>query len=355
MVDIRRHVKSVRHASELQIIVFCILFIISWVFVALNRGNADYFAYQEIYNSIMESGELVDDIEVGFVYLIHASVYFGFSFEIFFTIITTIALVLFANSVFSYCKKPAVVYLLYMIVNMFYDTVQCRNFLAFAICLFAIRYLGRKNIVYIALCIVAASISSLMILFCFVFFINKQGLKKSKFIIVFCVSTIIFIITNSFFVNIAGRYIPAVYRYVSPITQTYKAAIIFIAMYMSIYLSVYFKSSNLDKDDGQEGRNLTNVINRFAQLTLITMPLLFLNLAYERIFRNGLIFLFISSINMTYYNKTYFYAFRRFINLALLITITLICFISFYCIGNNYTSIFIPMFKQNAFFSIFKG
>lgn len=128
-----------KYTREFLRIMVCICFSL---LIALS-DNADKSSYEEAYYS--QALITSNAFEIGYSLLSYIFMHIGFSYFLFEFCLSFIALRLINSTVNLYCKKPEIVYLIYIIYPLMMDATQFRNFLCMSILIYAIRFLVSRN------------------------------------------------------------------------------------------------------------------------------------------------------------------------------------------------------------------
>ena len=97
-----------------------------------------------------------------------------------------IGLLLISSTILKYSKKPSFVLSLFYIFPLVDAVIQKRNFISFAIIIYAVRYLFDKksNFKYIIFCVLATGFHSSSIIYILLLFVNYFKSLKLKTVIV---------------------------------------------------------------------------------------------------------------------------------------------------------------------------
>ena len=173
---------------NLKNIKFVIFFAITWILFAFNTDNADYQNYANAFKNVGYGLEN-NYFETGFLFLTRLAILVGLNYPAFLAMIATISLLLVASSVFYLTNNRSFVWLLYTIYPFVFDVVQYRNFLAFSIVFFALRFLVDENkkslLKFVLLVIIATTIHSSSIIY-FAFLLVKVKSNKKFISICLC-------------------------------------------------------------------------------------------------------------------------------------------------------------------------
>lgn len=327
-------------------ILFGTCFIVAWILIALNNSNPDYGTYKEIYNLFKETGINTSDMEIGYILIMRFSIFLDLPFYAFWGTTTTAALLLIANSFKTYSSYPGLVMLLYCIACLLFDCVTLRHFLASAIVLFAIRFLDDKKMLYIICVLLAMSLSAMSIVYLPACIVTARIVRPKTYGLLFGCSTLIVLFGRIAIINILSSYYIAAGRYIAPIQTTYKPFIVYTALYIVceiVLFNIWYRQVP------NRGRKQDKVIYLFTLYVMVLLPLLLLELTYARIYRFGLVLLFIlaESLPKKIGEKYNIPAYR-----IVIVGIAFANAILFYGFGKNNVTILQTIFRNNYLFSL---
>lgn len=328
-------------------ILFVVCFIVAWILVALNNGNPDYGTYREIYNSFKETGSGTNDLEIGYVLIMSFSTFLDLPFPVFWGITTTVALLLIANSFITYSSYPGLVMLLYSVACLLFDCVTLRSFLASAIVLFSIRFLEDKKLLYITCVLFAASISAMSVVYLPACIVINKIVRPKAYGLLFAGSILTVLFGRMAIINILSRYYITAGRYIAPIQSTYRPFIVYTVIYVICEMFLYdMWYRKVRKHSGKHEK----VIHLFSLYVMVLLPLLLLELTYARIYRFGLVLLFILAESLPKNSrKKYNIPVYRFI----IVGIAFVNAILFYGFGKNNVTILQAILTNNYLFNLF--
>ena len=140
-------------------VTFAIL-LYDWVFFSFVTDNADYYNYQYMYDRISTDFSSFN-VEFGYKAVsLFSKTVLGLNYHQFRILISTIALILLYLTVVKYTKNTAYVMALFTLCPMAICVVQIRNWVAFSIVLFGIRFLEKmtyKGYIQYAVCVLIAT------------------------------------------------------------------------------------------------------------------------------------------------------------------------------------------------------
>lgn len=258
-----------------------------WVFwglidalVVCNYSNGDYEGYKIMYyNSSFNSYWL----EPGYCLLEKIFSYIGVDFFAFRGLIVTISLFLIAIAIQHFSESPTFTLLLYCVYPMILDSVQLRNFLSSAICIFALIFLEKKNkrgiIYFVTLVVVATTIHTVAITFLLllVTLIVKEEMLKKICITFFIMSSAIMLVFRKQLAGIIQIIFLKLYK---NIVFTYDNVIswLIMAALFEIYIGYLSSKSKTNK-----------FIFSCAYMSCIIMPLMIFRFDFYRVYRNFLV------------------------------------------------------------------
>lgn len=320
--------------------------------------NMDFFNYFSLYND--NNGSLSQrDYEIGFKFLILICNSCNLSFMQFRILISCLGYLLIFSTIEKYSSYPNLVLLLYMIYPFINDIIQIRNFFAYSIVLFSIRYLieNKKNNIYkFLLCIFLASAFHISSVFYFTLvfvklFNNRQIIKNARIFVPLLVllsyTPIIPLLVKLIFKS------DKIYKYFLRRT-TWGLLIVFGLLFLIYFIQLQMNNTCqkyiLDVNNSKKiksdiiiiKRNYYEILLKMNSLLLFTAPLLVYNFNYIRLYRNILVLNYIIYIDAIMYNKS---KNKYYDYLILIIVQMLILFMLFY--GLHYDEQIIPVLSDN--------
>lgn len=266
-----------------------IYFIIMWILISFAKDVADYASYSSNYYAIGK-GLRLDRFEILFTTLIVISNKLGFTYNHFIIILSTIELIIIFSFVIRYSNRPCMVLTLYFIFPFFYDIVQIRNALSYAIILFGIRYLENYSTTnlfkYLFTVLIASMIHSSAIFYLSYILVYHNSLKKIiRFVL------IIFIIELMMIFFMPGL----IFRILSVLSVdlSYLSNNIDISkmiQYSIVSLVLILITSKIIHHDYN---NKIDVLIKVSPFILITTPFMIYNQVFYRFFRNSLLIFYI--------------------------------------------------------------
>lgn len=318
----------------LQQLFSIIILIFMWIIFAGNTSNPDYNNFEHIYNKITIGGlESYSGVEIGFSIIMKLSGIFGFSYQQFLIILSTVFLILLLKFIFYFSKSPALVLLIYIFFPFFLDIVQIRNSLAYIIVLNGIIYLyNKKNISYI-LIILLASLFHTTALFNLIFLlINFVDPKKLLKIIV--PTSIFLYLIKSEVINLMIKILPIGDKYVVYLNGTsILNQLLYLILILGNFIIVYYTFLKVKKL-GINNKIDTNIIKlasfslSASILVIMILPLLSFDADFFRLFRNLILIFIINFCN--------YLSIKKYIKNEIYLFIDCVGVISFILVGVNY-------------------
>lgn len=278
--------KLTKGMTKTEVVLFVIMFAVTWIFFALNTGNVDYSNYAYAYE-IFGQGEPNVYFEPGSYGLIMLCISLGLSYQGYLAVVATITLMIFLKAIRLLTDNATWTWAVFMIYPLAFDIVQYRNFLAFAICLYGLHYLLDENvsvagvIKYVISVLIGMQFHDSMIAYLLLVLIV---FKKTKTVAIFSALAFCGVITIAFFgeflisllesLNWGDFGIGAFTRYLGELN------ISTFVQYLAVYL--FFMVLALWKFRGEyEGK-------KFKLLIAVSMlvPLIILSGTAARFFRN---------------------------------------------------------------------
>lgn len=333
---------------------FYLLFTWMWILFAFNHANADFRMYRSIYNGTLS----VSSMEYGFVLLCKIFRNLGFNYNMFLALYSFVGLTLIKKTIFKYSKNISLALALYFIFPFVFDVIQIRNFMAFAIVIYSLKYLldeKEKNLKkYILLVLLASTFHTFSIIALAFMFLNKFNSSKSILISFLVITGIVIILRNGLLVDILSKVLNsdkvAAYfidsRYMPGLKTSLFSIAICLLMYIISYL-IYKKNKN----------SFSSLTYQIFIFILILIPLLFYNATIMRFPRAMLILLYIGFSNnirnRTRENKYTYNKKNMFVSLLFVILITLWVDTFIISIHNQKSTVY-PVLRDNYFVEIFK-
>lgn len=276
------------------------LFLLLVILMGTNTNNPDYFVYKDYFNLTRSINDF------GFMFLIRLFNSLNISYEHFRLILAFIGLLLINITVKKSTNNNSLFYLLYFIYPFFIDVVQIRNFIAYAIVLYAITYLieGTKNgkTKFAALVLIASSIHLTSVIYLVFLFIEK--IKKPNFLRLFYYLLIFIImlvtIHRPLFINMMDQLFSFVANfdnrimYYNVISTRYGYLFYWFIQFGFIGIIVFLRNTLKSQESNVFMYNLDfkrdvayiDLVFWLNMLTLIFLPAYAIHSLYFRFYRN---------------------------------------------------------------------
>ncbi|HFC9230841.1 EpsG family protein [Enterococcus faecium] len=168
-----------------------------WILMGFNSYNADYKAYEFLYNRICLYGINSDPgIEVGFKTLMYIFSFFSNNYQVFLCVTSFFCILFLIVIVAKYTNHVAFTLILFFIFGFFSNAIQIRNFISMLFILFAIRVfintMGKKSYIYYIILVVIASLFHITSLFYLVLVFIKLKKKYINVLIITILLTLLF-------------------------------------------------------------------------------------------------------------------------------------------------------------------
>lgn len=292
-----------------------LLFIV-WILFAFNRGNADYNNYMIWYQTAQLGTSIFGVIEGGYnILMIFFRDYLNLSYEGFRLIFSSMALILMYASITHYTKNRAFVMALFSIFPLLISIVQMRNFFAFTIVFWGLRYLDQDNVAGIlkyCACVLVATTIHTSCIFYFLAILSKLDAKKLIMAVaIWCAtgSSLIFRI-GAEFIEFSEKYTKYFSYRTSVLTQIF--TLVFLGgIVVFSYVSAKYAKEYVAKQS-QQGVSISDYVKRSCRFVDIiykvsiigfaAWPLIVLNGEFMRIPRYILLLSY-TSFSMTVLNK----------------------------------------------------
>jgi len=281
---------------SVQAILFWGLFIVIWILCGLNTKTVDREQYEMFYE-YAKVGINYPGVEIGYSLFERLCCFFNMSYQSFFCVYSLVALFLIASSVRTYAKSKALLVLIvFMFFPLFHIFVAQRNFMAFAIMTYAVRYLladntFKNNIKYVALIFIASlfHVSSIIYLS---FLLTRLSYKYTKIIVYFFVVTImLFLLFENSIKEVLVAYIPKLSHYFVDESGTRFATKVFLIIYF--FAKLFLASLILCYLDSEK-----KVFMQISILISFMLPLGMVNMNFLRYEYNTIVFFLIAILDM---------------------------------------------------------
>lgn len=187
------------------------LLLYDWVFFSFVTDCADYYNYQYMYDRISTDFSSFN-VEFGYSAVsFFSKTVLGLNYQQFRILLSTVALILLYLTVVKYTKNTAYVMALFTLCPMAICVVQIRNWVAFSIVLFGIRFLEKKTYkgyIQYAVCVLIATTLHYTCFF-YIFLIAFMLIDKRKlYLVVFIwnfVGRLLFVPIGNYVVSIINK------------------------------------------------------------------------------------------------------------------------------------------------------
>jgi len=267
--------------AAVEKILFWLIFLFSWVLFALNSGNVDFKNYENAYDMIGE-GQNNGYFEFLFLILVKLGNLFGLSYQMFLVAVATITLLIFAKAVRNFTDNMLFTYGLFIVYPLVFDIVQYRNFIAYAVCLYGLKYLlketvTQRDILKYTACVIIGALLHLSSIIYILFLLTVIKSNKKVFIISLGFSAVM----------IAFLAFPQVFTELLKVIGLSKYARYDVdgnfstfIQYLAVYI-MFFVLGVLSLNGNYKGRELKLMI-----VVLMFIPFILFNGTAARFFRN---------------------------------------------------------------------
>jgi hypothetical protein len=345
-----------------------------WSLMGWNTGNPDFENYQSVFNRSSNLAGLIlaGSTDLGFSLI---NIFFeslGFDFYQSRIIISFICLYLVYSTIRKYSLYPAFVSVSYFLFIFVLDVTQFRNFVAYSIVIFAIRFLFQKGskgiITFSVLTLIASSIHSAC-LFYLILVLSRFKVNLKIILIFLVIAFLSKSVLYEYYSLIFGSD-KLINRYQQGISIIALSSIIIVQSLNAFYINIY-KPFVLDKSINTTINNFrfkkklmpiadyyhnindilkftnSNVIPIISLFLLLLIPFYADNMTYSRIFRNIVIlnFIYLSNHNLNNPFKSIT------INNVLLLSYGFFFFFFFFIYANGWEVVIQPILSNNSLFN----
>lgn len=283
-----------------------LLFILMFILMGFNTGNADYSMYNTLFYKYGRMQTYLNT-EIIFQYLCKLVYSFGKGYNYFLCLYSLVGMSFMYLTVRKTAKYPALVALLYLGFSFFLDAVQIRHFMASSIVCYGLTFLlkeDRKKIEifkYIILNILAVGFH-FMAIFYFLFlllpFLENKKLKNTLIKVIIPTCVIFLVINSNIFLGLLSYIIPKTKIEAYFLSGNWKVStgvtiILILVQLIPLFILWFSKYHN-------ESKLVKRVIILNILLILVT-PFYFYTVEFGRIFRGIIIYDYIALTNL--YNK----------------------------------------------------
>lgn len=333
---------GVKTKYRLDKIVLALIFLFAWIVIVFNYRNPDYVVYKETYEVLSRTGNCINEMEFGYIWLMQIAISLGMPFPLFWGLLTSVALLLIVNSFCHYTYNPGLAMVLYVITCFLFDCVAFRNYLSLALVLMALRYVKTKKRTFVILVLLSMTLSAMSVVYLPFVFIADKKIKAKTYVKAFVGVMAGVLLFRSAIANFVSKYYPTAGRYIDPIQNTYKAFLVYTCLYL-LCIAILRKV-------GESSTGQPRIIYNASLYVLLLMPLLLLELTYARIYRFGLLLLFMvaASTKVAPAKKKY----TIYLFCVEVFVIAIINSVLFYGIGTNRVTILENIFQHNYLFDL---
>jgi len=257
-----------------------------------NVMEADTIVYYTVYESFTNSFETVPTsfygIDMGFILFMKLFATLGIPFEIFRLIVFLLSCTLIISTVKIITKNYALVFCLYLYFPFCYDSDQIRQFFAYSIVIFGLRYLfeDKRSVLKYLICIFVSSmihITSVVFLIYLLALLPIQKYMKPLFkgLALICI----------FIVFGGGNLIGFVSRFISnsklslySFESTEYRMNIYLQIFEIIFFVLFVYLDNKILKNYEEDNNL-RILNCILNLSIVFLPFILISLSFERLMR----------------------------------------------------------------------
>lgn len=342
---------------------FILCFLLMLILYGCNTGNADYNAYKSAFD---QNANISNDI--GYNFLVSVFDYLGLSYHVFLFFISLSGALLISSTIIKFSLQPIKVLVLYMIFPFFFDIVQIRNFMAFSIVIFALRYLStysKRNLIKYCLCILLAfsfhMVSFIYLAFLLVYIKNIKTIYRISIITAVSGSVLFLesykLIRTNFIGEALKKINPKILYYLYNHLEE-RTRLLFIIYILSLCLITYiiYKYFWKHKND-RNSIEIENIVflTKICIVSLIFIIFVILDPTLFRIYRNVILCYYMLSTYITYDKKTKLNIIPMLINLSI-IGIAVLSFINFLVLDRKmYTLVTLPILTNNYIIEVAKS
>lgn len=320
-----------------------------WVLFAGNQDNADYSNYEYIYNSVDYTGAY-SAVESGFELLMKLSVYFGFSYQFFLMIYSSIGLILIINSLKAYTNNVNVVLGLYFIFPFMLDIVQIRNFMSMAILIYSFKYLLEVSkgatLKYIFAILIASQFHVSSIYYLLFILIKYISVKKTIYI--------------SIGVTIAGFILQStILNFVLQILKMERYSLYFanttplygIALFLLYYLAVLLLLKiSINKNSNSQQLFFSNIVLKANILLFPTLILIVQDIDFFRLLRNMMVINYVVFCFNFSFQRISLEKEKTMFGTIILLFVSISAYIFIY--AQTFESVVVKIFTENYFLNL---
>lgn len=272
-------------SSSLDLLGTMLLGIFMWILMGFNTFNADYRAYELLYQKIATFGIDSDqNIEIGYRLLMKLSSNLSLNYQGFLIVTSFFCILAFSLLLRKITNEVFFSMLLFLIFGFFSSAIQIRNFIACIIIIFAIyiflKLNGLKSYIYYVIIILIASLFHVTSLFYLLFILIK--FDKKVIFTGFIISTlVIFTLKNNLQVYFSDTKFT---MYLDPQASKGMATNVILLIYFFSNCYLVKRISTIDMKDNKT--HLSSMIFYINLLASVSFPLVMINNNFIRLIRN---------------------------------------------------------------------
>lgn len=225
----------------------------------------------------------------------------GITFETFHIIIFFIFIPIITINIFKLSKSPLIIIFIYLCTSYFGDIIQLKNTLALGILMIALKVLLNDklrygNVVYLLLCLLAATFHIAFIFYA-VFIFAKKEINAKRIIYL---SIALSFLGHSIFSILSNNALVIGSDFLSNRAESYAEGSSYISLLLcTIVYLIHFKSCKLLFNDTNYSKTYYNINVLLAVLLIFSS----INMTFFRLFRNMIVINSIFMINSYHDNK----------------------------------------------------
>lgn len=364
--------KPISLKKQANLLLVIPLLIFAWIIFGFNTSNIDYSNYEAAYNNFYKG---IDDgyLEFGFVLIIKVFVLLRFSYQSFLIALSLITLIIFINAIKYFTNNQALAFCFYLIYPFAFDVVQYRNFLAFAIVLYALHFLIKKNVrkrdicAYVALLLVASGIHLSMVIYASFLLVLIKRVKVLTIISAITFAMILVFVAikplQKFVLDLLG--LDRFMGYDDAISfSTFVQYLLIYVFWLALAVFKYYYIDDIPRHSRRLKRNLKETSQlKLLIICALLLPFIIMNGTSARFIRNVFILFYCYFVNRSNYKllpkqseaKTatiYRYTLKNdkllhYAVLTVILASVLFVFSEQLCSGLYYSGVLEPILKNN--------
>lgn len=274
-----------------------LVFIISVLLYSFrNLEEADTEVYNLVYTYICNGSgfEIASNngIDYGFYLLMKIFGTLGIPFVVFRIVIYITACLLIYSTIKLITNMHALVFCLYLFFPFGYDSDQIRQFLAYAIVIFAVRYLIKqdkhpvKYLIFVAIATLIHSSTAAFIIFLLVLVKKRNYMKYLSGVVAFV--SVIFVIGGGNIIGLIGHVISNEKFVKYSLDNTNYRMNFYLQLFeiVMVFVLLFINNQILSNRNDE----IYSELNLLLHLSLVFLPLVLYSLAFERMLRPFFIF-----------------------------------------------------------------